>query len=134
VKAVDASVVIAAFAAWHEHHAIARKAMASRPRLVAHTAVEFYSVLPGCRCRTVPSRDRARFPCRAVHRAVPHSVRERHQELLTTAAAGQIFGGAVYDALIARTAAEHQATLLSLDHRATATYEAVGAQAEQFVP
>jgi hypothetical protein len=26
VKAVDSSVVIAAFASWHEHHAIARKA------------------------------------------------------------------------------------------------------------
>ena len=31
MKAVDSSVVIAAFATWHEHHAIARKAMASRP-------------------------------------------------------------------------------------------------------
>jgi hypothetical protein len=27
VKAVDSSVVIAAFASWHEHHAITRKAM-----------------------------------------------------------------------------------------------------------
>jgi hypothetical protein len=45
VKAIDASVVVAAFASWHEHHAIARKAMAGRPRLVAHAAVESYSVL-----------------------------------------------------------------------------------------
>jgi hypothetical protein len=35
-------------------------------------------------------------------------------------AAGQI-GGTVYVALIAFTAAEHHATLLSLDQRATAT-------------
>jgi hypothetical protein len=35
VKAVDSSVVIAAFASWHEHHAIARKAMIARPRLIA---------------------------------------------------------------------------------------------------
>jgi hypothetical protein len=38
-------VVIAAFATWHEHHAIARAAMASRPRLIAHAAIESYSVL-----------------------------------------------------------------------------------------
>jgi hypothetical protein len=36
---------VAAFASWHEHHAIARKAMTGGPRLVAHAAVESYSVL-----------------------------------------------------------------------------------------
>lgn len=40
------------------------------------------------------------------------------QELLATVAAGQILGGPAYDALIAFTAAEHQATLLSVDQRA----------------
>ena len=45
MKAVDSSVVIAAFASWHEHHVIARKAMTARPRLIAHAAVESYSVL-----------------------------------------------------------------------------------------
>jgi hypothetical protein len=45
MKAVDTSVVVAAFASWHEHHVLARKAMASRPRLVAQAAVESYSVL-----------------------------------------------------------------------------------------
>ncbi len=48
--------------------------------------------------------------------------------------AGQIPGGPACDALIAFTAAEHQVTLLSLDQRATATYEAVGATVEQLVP
>jgi hypothetical protein len=40
MRAVDSSVVIAAFATWHEHHGLARKAMSGRPRLVAHAAVE----------------------------------------------------------------------------------------------
>jgi hypothetical protein len=40
MKAVDSSVVVASFATWHEHHAIARKVMLSRPRLVAHAAIE----------------------------------------------------------------------------------------------
>jgi predicted nucleic acid-binding protein len=134
VKAVDSSVVIAAFASWHEHHAIARKAMAARPRLIAHAAVESYSVL-------------TRLP--PPHRASPGIVHAfitgrftepfltlsetGYQELLATVAAGQILGGPAYDALIAFTAAEHNATLMSLDQRAAATYETVGAQVEQLL-
>ena len=134
MKAVDSSVVIASFASWHEHHAIARKAMAIRPRLIAHAAVESYSVL-------------TRLP--PPHRASPDIVHafitERfaepflilsetgYQELLATVAAGQILGGPAYDALIAFTATEHNATLLSLDQRAAATYQTVGARVEQLL-
>lgn len=132
MKAVDSSVVIAAFASWHEHHIIARKALTQRPRLVAHAAVESYSVL-------------TRLP--PPHRAQPsivHAFLTRrfadpfltlsetgYQELLATVASGQILGVPAYDALIAYTAAEHHATLVSLDQRATTTYEAVGATVEQ---
>jgi predicted nucleic acid-binding protein len=56
-----------------------------------------------------------------------------YQELLATVTARQILGGPAYDALIALTAAEHQATLLSLDHRAVATYQAIGVTVEQLV-
>jgi len=128
-------VVIAAFASWHEHHALARKAMAGRPRLIAHAAIESYSVL-------------TRLP--PPHRAQPSIVHtfltERfadpyltlsetgYQELLATVAANQILGGPTYDALIAFTAAEHDATLLSLDRRAVTTYEAIGAAVEQLAP
>lgn len=134
MKAVDSSVVIAAFASWHEHHTVARKAMASRPRLIAHAAVESYSVL-------------TRLP--PPHRASPDIVHafimgrftepflilseSGYQELLATVAAGQIPGGPAYDALIAFTAAEHSATLMSLDQRAALTYETVGAQVEQLL-
>ena len=135
MKAVDSSVVVAAFATWHEHHAIASGAMAGRPRLVAHAAVEAYSVLT-----RLPPPHRA-------HPSIVHTfITERfsepflvlsetgYQELLAAVAAGQILGGPAYDALIAFTAAKHQATLLSLDRRAVATYEAVGASVEQLVP
>jgi predicted nucleic acid-binding protein len=54
-----------------------------------------------------------------------------YQKLLATAAAGHLHGGSTYDALIAFTAAEHEATLRSLDRRAVATYEAIGATVEQ---
>jgi hypothetical protein len=106
--------------------------MIARPRLIAHAEVESYSVL-------------TRLP--PPHRASPDIVQafitERftepflilsetgYEELLATIAAGQILGGPAYDALIAFTAAEHNATLMSLDQRAAATYEAVGAQVEQ---
>jgi len=132
MKAVDSSVVIAVFASWHEHHVVARKALASRPRLVAHAAVESYSVL-------------TRLP--PPHRAQPSLVHTfitgrfadpfltlsetGYQELLAMVASSQILGGPAYDALIAFTAAEHQATLMSLDRRAAATYEAIGATVEQ---
>jgi predicted nucleic acid-binding protein len=135
VKAVDSSVVIAAFATWHEHHSIARKVMAGRPRLIAHAAIESYSVLT-----RLPPPHRA-------HPSIVHAfISERFTEpflalsetgylqLLATITAGQILGGPAYDALIAFTAVEHQAALLSLDQRATPTYEAVGATVEQLVP
>jgi predicted nucleic acid-binding protein len=135
MKAVDSSVVIAAFASWHEHHAIARKVLASHPRLIAHAAVESYSVLT----RLPP-------PHRAQPSIVHTFITDRfadpfltlsetgYQELLATVASSQILGGPAHDALIALTSAEHQATLLSLDLRATPTYEAVGATVEQLLP
>jgi predicted nucleic acid-binding protein len=132
MKAVDSSVVVAAFASWHEHHAIARGALAIQPRLIAQAAVESYSVL-------------TRLP--PPHRAQPslvHSfITERfadpfltlsaagYQQLLAAVASSQILGGPTHDALIAFTAVEHRATLMSLDQRAAATYASVGATVEQ---
>ena len=134
MRAVDSSVVIAAFASWHEHHAIARKAMASRPRLVAHAAVESYSVLT-----RLPPPHRARPSI--VHAFITERFTEPfltlsetgYRELLATVTARQILGGPAYDALIAFTAAEHRAILLSLDQRAIATYETVGATVEHLL-
>jgi predicted nucleic acid-binding protein len=135
MKAVDSSMVIAAFATWHEHHAIARTAMAGRPRLVAHAAVESYSVLTRLPPphRAHPSLVHA-FVCERFADPFLTLSEPGYQQLLAAVAARQIPGGAVHDALIAFTAAEHQATLLTLDQRATAAYEAVGATVEQLVP
>jgi predicted nucleic acid-binding protein len=135
VKAVDTSVVVAAFASWHEHHAIARKAMAGRPRLIAHAAVESYSVLT-----RLPPPHRAQPPI--VHTFLTERFSDPlltlsetgYQELLANVAANQILGGPTYDALIAFTAVEHDATLISLDRRAIATYEAIGTTVEQLAP
>lgn len=47
---------------------------------------------------------------------------EGHVRLLELVATAGIAGGAVYDALVGATAREAGATLITLDHRAIATY------------
>ena len=43
--AADTSLVIAAFASWHEQHEPARRALDAGLRLIEHCALETYSVL-----------------------------------------------------------------------------------------
>ena len=68
MKAADTSLVIAAFASWHEHHEAARSALDSGLRLIDHCALETYSVLtrlpPPHRAAGTVVRDfmAARFP------------------------------------------------------------------------
>lgn len=50
------------------------------------------------------------------------------QTLLDDLAEAGISGGAVYDGLVAAAARQADATLLTLDARAAATYRAVGAR------
>jgi predicted nucleic acid-binding protein len=131
VIAVDSSVVIAAFASWHERHHVATSVLNRRPRLVAHAAVETYSVLtrlpPPHRsdATVVDEFLRQRFPRPFLCLPEP-----RYRDLITTMAKTQILGGRIYDAMIGLTAADHGATLITLDHRAALVYDAVGAAAE----
>jgi predicted nucleic acid-binding protein len=127
--AADTSVVVAAFASWHVRHAAANRALLGRATLVAHSALEAYSVL-------------TRLP--APHRAPPDLVRDfllaRFPEPYlcldgpsSKALVGRlvdlgITGGAAYDALIATTAATAGARLVSCDTRAAATYQRCGAE------
>ena len=67
MNAADTSVVVAAFASWHEHHEQARKALDGGLRMIDHCALETYSVLtrlpPPHRCAAAVVRDflKARF-------------------------------------------------------------------------
>src|SRR5712691_11139635 len=45
VRAADSSLVVAAFASWHENHDAARRVLDGALRLVEHCALETYSVL-----------------------------------------------------------------------------------------
>jgi predicted nucleic acid-binding protein len=129
--AVDTSVVVAAFASWHEGHASAIAVLAHRPRIPAHVLVETYSVLT-----RLPAPHRAPAPLVAAFLAerfaeAPLQLPARaHLRLVEEAAASGLAGGAIYDALIAATARHARARLLTRDRRAAATYERLRAEYE----
>ena len=128
--AVDTSVVVAAFASWHEHHDVARAAIDRGPHLIEHCALECYSVLT-----------RLPFP----HRSPPELVLEfllarfpggwlkmeatGYRRFLRGLAQNGVTGGAAYDALIAATATHCKVELISCDQRARATYARYGVEA-----
>ena len=124
MTAADTSVVVAAFASWHERHEAARRALDGGLRLVEHCALETYSVL-------------TRLP--APHRASGAIVREflkarfsqpflrlsaaAYKDFLSELPGRGMSGGAAYDALVAATVAHHDAELVSCDRRAAVIYE-----------
>ena len=125
----DTSVLVPALASWHPHHEAALAVVTGRvDLLVAHALLEAYSVL-------------TRLP--APHRFTPQvagvlvdglarrviQVSNPHSLIARMAGAG-LGGGAVYDALIGATAAEHDCLLLTRDHRARSTYDVIGVRYE----
>jgi len=127
VLALDTSVAVPLLVQTHQHHAAMVSWWDGRDiALSGHALAETYSVLtrlPGD-VRLAPI-DAARL------------LEERFVAplILGKAAASRIpetlgrlgiAGGAVYDALVALTAAEHGVTLATRDGRAKATYETVG--------
>ena len=129
--ALDTSVVVAAFASWHEAHGQAAALLARRPRLPSHVLVETYSVLtrlpPPHRAPApiVQGFLEASFPGPPL--GLPPSA---HRSLIRLAVQEGLTGGAVYDALVAATARRARATLITRDRRAVVAYEAVGVDYE----
>ncbi len=125
----DSSVVIAAFASWNQHHEPALEALGDARDLVAHAELESYSVLTRlpepfrAEPALVAEYLREDYPGRRM--VLPESAR---RDLVARLAGLLIAGGAVYDALVAATAAHHGYRLLSCDRRATATYERLGVE------
>lgn len=124
----DSSVLVPAFAPWHERHVDANAALDEMPSVIGHAALETFSVLT-----RLPESIRAPGPLVAdwLERefgdrwlALPETEMARLPGWLAQAG---IDGGAVYDALIARTAAHADATLVSLDRRAADNYRRCGA-------
>lgn len=131
MKAADTSLVVAAFASWHQAHDAARRALDGGLRLVEHCALETYSVL-------------TRLP--APHRAAPMVVqgflqsrfpqpflrltaREHRSFVLGMAGLG-VAGGSAYDALVAATVVACGAQLITCDKRALPVYERYGVKSQ----
>ena len=126
--AVDTSVAVAAALPWHEDHAAARGALPStRTVAIAQVAVETYSVLtrlpPSQRVPAGVARDYLGQMFVLPPLVLPP---EGYERLIDLAVDEGVTGGAVYDAIVAATAREAGATLLTLDRRAIPTYERVG--------
>ncbi|MDH4118253.1 MAG: PIN domain-containing protein [Acidimicrobiia bacterium] len=123
--AADSSVVVAGLLTWHEAHAVSRVALKSAV-IPAHALLETYSVLTRLPRPLTPT-DAARVLALAFQReSVLASNVDLQTSLATRCARLDISGGAVYDALIAWTALDHGAELITRDRRAMRTYEKVG--------
>jgi predicted nucleic acid-binding protein len=131
LKAADTSLVVAAFASWHESHEAARRALDGGLRLIEHCALETYSVLtrlpPPHRTSGEVVRDflAARFSQPLLRLSEP-----AYKRFLLGLADHGVTGGAAYDALVAATAAGCGAELVSCDRRALLVYERYGARTQ----
>lgn len=125
--AVDTSVVIAAFASWHESHAIAAASVSKGPALPAPCALEAYAVLtrmpPPHRAGMAIVREFLRQAFPADHLVLSG---ERSSRVVDRLVDAGISGGASYDAVIAMIAHSHGHELVTLDARAISTYERIG--------
>lgn len=125
--ALDTSVAVPLLVQTHQAHDSVVRWWAGRDvALSAHAVAETYSVLtrlPGD-LRVAPADAarllRARF---VAHLQLKPRTAARLPELFAELG---IAGGAVYDALVALAAVEHDAGLATRDARARATYEAIG--------
>ena len=125
--AVDTSVAVPLLVQTHRAHDSVVRWWAGRDlALSGHAVAETYSVLtrlPGD-LRVAPADAaqllRARF---AAHLHLKPRTAARLPEILAELG---VAGGAVYDALVALAALEHDVALATRDARANATYQAIG--------
>jgi predicted nucleic acid-binding protein len=125
----DSSVVIAAFSSWNEYHEAAIEAIGDVRDLVAHVELETYSVLTRLpEPLQMEPELVAQFLCEDYpgKRMVVSDPERR--TLITRFADLSIAGGAVYDGIVAATAAHHGYRLISCDRRAATVYDRLGVE------
>jgi len=131
LKAADTSLVIAAFASWHDSHEAARRALDSGLRLIEHCALETYSVLtrlpPPHRASGAVVREflATRFPQPFLRLSA-----QAYKDFVLGLPEQGVSGGAAYDALVAATAAGCGAELVTCDRRALPVYERYGVRTQ----
>jgi predicted nucleic acid-binding protein len=125
--AIDTSVAVPLLVrSHHDHTAVVRWWNGQEVALSGHALAETYSVLtrlPGD-ARLTPADAVRLLNTRFSPPLVLSSSRSR--KLPDTLSGLGVAGGAVYDALVALAAKEHEAALATRDARARGTYDAVG--------
>lgn len=127
IRAVDTSVLVAAFASWHADHVVALGELRNSPALIGHSLVEAFSVLTRL---PEPQRAEPALVAEFLERNFPDEPlaldAAQMRGLPGRLTALGISGGAAYDGLIALTAHFHGVELVSLDRRAENTYRRCG--------
>jgi predicted nucleic acid-binding protein len=128
----DSSVLVAGFIFDHPFFALAEPALVEvreEGRLVAHTMAETYAVLSasGGVYRAEPGTVVAYLDGLLQSSAPIQPRPEAYREALELLSGEGRGGASVYDAVIALTARDADATLVSLDRHARPTYELCGA-------
>lgn len=128
VQVVDTSVIVRVTTTKDAvERAQLQQVIADSPVAITHVLTEAYSTLTRLpQPFRLSPRSCLTFLSAAFHAtplAVSVSGQLRVMELL---AENGVTGGAIYDCLIAETAREHDATLVSLDQRAVRNYSLVG--------
>jgi predicted nucleic acid-binding protein len=127
VTALDTSVVIAAFAPWHEAHTAARRAVTPETVVPAHVVTETYAVLTRMpEPFRMDATTAAEYLARQWRGRVIAPDAELYESVTTAAATARVTGGGTYDALVGLTAHSFGHELLSLDLRAERTYRTLG--------
>lgn len=127
---VDTSVVVGALVHGNPHtKALCRESIEASPGAIAHVLAESYAsltALPG-NLRLAPAVARRMLGEMFPQTPVTLSA-EGHLRALDLMSGAGVPGGAIYDCLIAVTALENGADIVSLDVRAARTYAIVGAE------
>lgn len=127
MTALDTSVVIAAFAPWHEAHPAARRAVTPEAVIPAHVVSETYAVLTRMpEPFRIAAATVADYLARQWEGRVIAPDAALYESLTAIAATAGVTGGGTYDALVGLTAHTSGHELLSLDLRAERTYRALG--------
>ena len=127
MTALDTSVVIAAFAPWHEAHEAARSAVTPEVVLPAHVVTETYAVLTRMpEPFRMDAQTVAEYLARQWGGRIIAPAADVYESLPTVVATIGVLGGSTYDALVGLTAHRFGHQLLSLDLRAERTYRLLG--------
>lgn len=125
--AADASVLVPALLASHEFHEACHESAGLVDSAIGHALVETYAVLTRLpQPYTVPPVQ-ASSALRSYSTNVLALPGDEIADAIDRFVIARASGGASYDALIAVTAKEHSATLLTRDERAAEIYERLGA-------